>query len=40
VTLEGEVVWEYINPYYGLSVGGAEVNTVFRAYRYSEEDVA
>jgi len=39
VTHEGEVVWEYVNPYFGMSLGGAQVNTVFRAYRYSQDDI-
>jgi hypothetical protein len=39
VTYEGEVVWEYINPHFGIGLGGAEVNTVFRAYRYSEAEI-
>jgi hypothetical protein len=38
VTLEGEVVWEYVNPYFG-DMAGAQVNTVFRAYRYSAEEI-
>jgi hypothetical protein len=39
VTHEGEVVWEYINPHFGTGAGGSEVNTVFRAYRYSEAEI-
>ena len=31
VTAEGDVVWEYVNPYFG---GPAIQNQVFRAYRY------
>jgi hypothetical protein len=39
VTADGEVVWEYINPYF-TTLGGNEVNQVFRAYRYSPEEIA
>ena len=39
VTLEGELVWEYVNPYFGEGPNGQN-NRVFRAYRYSEEDIA
>ena len=39
VTTEGELVWEYVNPYFGQGPTGLN-NRVFRAYRYSEEDVA
>ena len=37
VTPEGEVVWEYINPYFGLNVFGFEINMVFRAFFYTKE---
>jgi hypothetical protein len=47
VTPEGETVWEYINPYFvaagpnpGAGINeGATVNQVFRAYRYSAQDI-
>jgi outer membrane protein assembly factor BamB len=40
VTMEGETVWEYVNPYFGGSVNPAEqLNNVFRAYRYSPEAI-
>jgi hypothetical protein len=39
VTAGGDVVWEYVNPYFG-GPAGAEVNTVFRVYRYSAEEIA
>lgn len=39
VTMEGEVVWEYVNPYFGASPQG-ESNGVFRAYRYPPEIMA
>ncbi|MEE1782135.1 aryl-sulfate sulfotransferase [Streptomyces sp. SP17BM10] len=46
VTAEGEVVWEYVVPYFGSfgegvgleSSGGAQ-NAVFRAYRYPRADI-
>jgi hypothetical protein len=42
VTAQGEVVWEYVNPYFGPA--GAtpqeQTNHVFRAYRYTEAEVA
>jgi hypothetical protein len=44
VTKEGEIVWEYVNPFFGKPLfggrEGSESNQVFRAYRYSEEEVA
>jgi outer membrane protein assembly factor BamB len=42
VTSEGEVVWEYVNPYFGpaTTVAKAQSNSVFRVYRYTEEEVA
>jgi len=42
VTREGEVVWEYVNPYFGPASAApkAQSNTVFRAYRYTDEEVA
>jgi len=39
VTHEGELVWEFVNPYFGEAPNGLN-NRVFRAYRYSEEEVA
>ena len=42
VTRAGEVIWEYLNPYFGpQSVSAtAQQNSVFRVYRYTEEEVA
>jgi hypothetical protein len=43
VTRESDVVWEYVNPYFGSPAnipGSPEVNNVFRAFRYSEEEIA
>lgn len=37
VTAGGEVVWEYVNPHFG---GSPTNNRVFRAYRYSAEEIA
>jgi len=39
VTPRGEVVWEYVSPYFGESPHYGEVNYVFRAYRYAAGDV-
>jgi len=39
VTTDGELVWEYVNPYFGEGATGLN-NRVFRAYRYSEEEIA
>jgi outer membrane protein assembly factor BamB len=42
VTTDGELVWEYVNPTYHepVSLPGTQVrNTVFRAYRYSEDEI-
>jgi hypothetical protein len=39
VTREGEVVWEYINPYFGDAGLLGENNWVFRAFRYSPEEI-
>jgi hypothetical protein len=44
---EGEIVWEYINPYFGNQnapgesalVARGEQNSVFRAFRYAPEQV-
>ena len=38
VTPDGEVVWEYVNPYFG-GPADAPMNQVFRAYRYSPEEI-
>jgi outer membrane protein assembly factor BamB len=44
VTNEGEIVWEYVNPFFGKPFFGgpptSESNQVFRAIRYSAEDIA
>jgi uncharacterized protein (UPF0248 family) len=44
VTKEQEIVWEYVNPFFGTPLfggrEGSESNQVFRAYRYSAEEVA
>ena len=39
VTAEGELVWEYVNPYFGEGPNGLN-NRIFRAYRYSPEAIA
>jgi hypothetical protein len=39
VTREGEVVWEYVNPYFGEAGLLGENNWVFRAFRYSAEEI-
>jgi hypothetical protein len=39
VTREGELVWEYVNPFFGEGPTGPN-NRVFRCYRYSEEEIA
>jgi hypothetical protein len=39
VTRDGELVWEYVNPYFGEAPTGPN-NRVFRAYRYSKEEIA
>jgi len=39
VTMAGEIVWEYVNPYFG-GPPAMPNNRLFRAYRYSEEDIA
>jgi hypothetical protein len=38
VTSDGELVWEYVNPYFGEGPNGLN-NRVFRAYRYSEKEI-
>ncbi len=44
VTREGDVVWEYVNPYFGSLSANArpreEFNRVFRAYRYTAAEIA
>lgn len=42
VTPSGEVVWEYVNPYFGppSKPAQAQLNNVFRVYRYTDEEVA
>jgi outer membrane protein assembly factor BamB len=42
VTPAGEVVWEYVNPYFGPTAAapGRQTNNVFRIYRYTEDEVA
>jgi outer membrane protein assembly factor BamB len=42
VTSTGEVVWEFVNPYFGppSRPAQAQTNSVFRAYRYTEEEIA
>jgi hypothetical protein len=39
VTHEGDVVWEYVNPYFGARQR-LVVNAVQRAYRYTAEEIA
>jgi hypothetical protein len=41
VTPAGEVVWEYVNPYFGPEndTANAQTNHVFRVYRYPEEEI-
>ena len=39
VTTDGELVWEFVNPYFGEGPTGPN-NRVFRAYRYSSEEIA
>jgi hypothetical protein len=46
VTKDGEIVWEYVNPFFGKplfagpSSSKTEGNLVFRALRYSAEEIA
>ena len=44
VTQEGEIVWEYVNPFFGrpffAGPPNTEGNLVFRALRYTAEDIA
>ena len=39
VTPEGQVVWEYINPYFYEDVEGQVVNRIFRATHYLPEEI-
>ena len=39
ITTDGELVWEFVNPYFGEDRNGPS-NRVFRAYRYSAEEIA
>lgn len=39
VTIEGEIVWEYINPNFIESMEGYITNTVFRANHYIKEEI-
>src|SRR5215212_4248554 len=39
VTAGGEIVWEYVNPYFG-GPPTSQNNRVFRAYRYSADEIA
>jgi len=39
VTMDGELVWEYVNPYFNDGARGVN-NRVFRAYRHSAEEIA
>jgi hypothetical protein len=44
VTAQGEIVWEYVNPYFGKPFFGgppsSESNQVFRAIRYSADEIS
>jgi hypothetical protein len=43
VTRDGQIVWEYVNPYFAPPAGrpdGPAQNSVFRAYRYSPAQIA
>jgi len=42
VTPDGDVVWEYVNPYFGPAPAPpkAQNNNAFRAYRYSADEIA
>ncbi|HTE87220.1 MAG TPA: aryl-sulfate sulfotransferase [Dehalococcoidia bacterium] len=41
VTSEGETVWEYVNPHFGGTGDPAtQINNVFRAYRYTAEEIS
>ena len=42
VTSDGDAVWEYVNPYFGPETAPPKVqtNNIFRAYRYTAEEIA
>jgi hypothetical protein len=40
VTMEGEAVWEYVNPIYVESLEGYMANSVFRANHYEKQDIS
>lgn len=40
VTPQGEVVWEYVSPYFAPNPILGENNWVFRAFRYTEDEIA
>jgi hypothetical protein len=42
VTADGDVVWEYVNPHFGPASAApkGQTNSVFRAYRYSADEIA
>jgi hypothetical protein len=42
VTPDGDTVWEYVNPFFGPGTArpAAQTNSVFRAYRYSPDEVS
>ena len=40
VTQAGEIVWEYVSPFYGEGPGGPPQNGVFRAHRYGPDHPA
>ena len=40
VTPTGDIVWEYINPFFGDADGGVAQNGVFRAHRYGPDHLA
>jgi len=37
VTYEGEIVWEFVNPFYALASHHGWINSIFRAHRYSPD---
>ena len=39
VTLDGDVVWEYINPHFAPNEQGYEINSVFRSNHYLREQI-
>ena len=41
VTPQGDVVWEYVNPYFGPASAApkSQFNSVFRVYRYTEDEI-